>query len=360
MNRMTKILYVTDPGISAKSQIDVLGKFLGAQSKKHTPDLVVVAGDYIDIPDLLRQQEVMRIVEQVNCSEQEAAHIVEAKEAQSGGIPYWRPKQTIAGPSYSLDQMPELYLTMIQAIEMNTSCPIVLNAGNHDLQLLQVVLNYQNSTRVNSGRVYNPEFTVQEINGLRVAGMPGSCESIPFLDSPNYVWDGSIGAKFIELMRAKGSGKIDLLLTHMPPEIQDTEQVLGFGSDRIPDWNFFRKSNVLTSDGDHVGYPITRSLVELMQPSLVLCGHIEEARHARDNTLHAGAVDLLKKSVVVNPGGFHPNWFEKEPVAALVNYADSAVRLVSFIVGEDVVHSISSFDPKPLAQPKKRLEELLQ
>lgn len=243
---------------------------------------------------------------------------------------------------------------MIKSIEANTENAVLLNAGNHDLKVLQEAVKDSKS-----GRVFNPEFTVQEVNGLYVAGMPGSGEEIRFLDEPNYTWNNSIGMYLQQLANAIRTTRTDLLLTHMPPQIQDGEQVLGYGADRIPNWDLFERQRVITTDGKHVGYPDIRQIVEFGKPSLVLSGHIEEARHVRDGTLHSGAVDRVGRSVVVNPGGFYPNWFENEPVGVLVDYDGNSVTSVSFIVGDEVVNSVNGFEAKQSKKRTRSIEDLL-
>lgn len=347
---MTKILYLTDPGISAKYHIDLLGNFLAQHSRKHKPDFVAVGGDYIDIPELLEQKMFRILVEQRGMSKEEARLHIEAEKSKPG-IKFFRPAHPpIPEPWFREDQMYDLYSDMVRVIEANTENAVLLNAGNHDLKVLQ-----QATKDSISKRVFNPEFTIQEINGLYVGGLPGSSEGIRFLNEPNYTWNDSIGIHHQKLRNAMRVTRTDLLLTHMPPQIKDGEQVLGYGSDRIPDWDLFERQRVITTDGRHVGYTVIRQFVEMGNPPLVLSGHVEEARHLRDKTIHSGAVDKVGRSVVVNPGGFYPNWFEKEPVAVLVNYDGISVNSVSFIVGDEVTYSVNEFEGK---QPQRRIRSI--
>lgn len=105
---MTKILYLTDPGISAKYHVDLVGNFLAQQSRNHKPDFVAVAGDYIDIPELLEQNAFTTLVEQRGMSKQEARDYIEAEKAKPG-IRFFRPAHApVPEPWYSEEQMYKL------------------------------------------------------------------------------------------------------------------------------------------------------------------------------------------------------------------------------------------------------------
>jgi len=336
---MTGILYVTDPGVSSTAQIDNLGKFLGFHSKVSKPCLVVVAGDYSDMTDVQEHEYFQQLV-RAGLSEEDAEKRIGEEKAQPG-ISFYRPYQPpIPQPWYAADQLYCLYSDLFRMIESNTDVPIILNPGNHDL-----IRPYQNAFKDSkSGRIFNPEFKVEKLNGMNVAAIPGSQERLRFVDDRTYCWkDLSLNELLRQLTQSvEEHGQLDLLLTHMPPQAYDHESLLGFGCDRTPDWNLLPSRNMITDQGPRVGYNLTRQYVQIHNPHLVLSGHIEEARHAQDGTLRAGAIDKIGASIVVNPGGFFPNWFETSPVGALIDYQDGKVQSVSFIVGEGLSSTVRS------------------
>lgn len=139
--------------------------------------------------------------------------------------------------------------------------PILAIPGNCDPESLHI--NIDNSPAIN---LHARNLVVKNIG---LCGFGGS-NPTPF-DTPLEFEEVQIYDEAKKALEGVTGQKITLFITHAPP--------YGTKTDQLP-------------SGDHVGSKSLRKIIEELQPTLNICGHIHEAR----------GTDKIGKTKIINPG----------------------------------------------------------
>jgi hypothetical protein len=99
----------------------------------------------------------------------------------------------------------------------------------------------------------------------------GGCSKTPF-HTPQEYSESEI-EKMLNCFQKSDDARFHVLVSHSPPAKTKVDRVLV---------------------GLHVGSKAVRRFIEELQPDLVICGHIHEAR----------GIDKIGKSIIINPGPF--------------------------------------------------------
>jgi Icc-related predicted phosphoesterase len=140
----------------------------------------------------------------------------------------------------------------------------------NDVKIVYVPGNFDAKALIDKElrNVYSAHGKCLNLNGVNVIGLGGSPKT-PFF-SP-FDWMESEAAEILKTCyKGCDSGRL-IVLSHAPPHETRVDE---------------------TSTGLHVGSLSLRRFIEEVQPSLVVCGHVHEAR----------GVDILGYTMIVNPG----------------------------------------------------------
>lgn len=263
---MTRILIVTD--IEAKTKDNV--RFLKKLVKKVDPDIVAILGDYFD-QFLLKE-----------CS--------------------------------NIHQVQFLYSDFLRELA-SYRIPVIVNPGNKDVRIFDVV-------SLSHPEITYPRLKSEVVGGLKIYAIPGSEEAI---GDPRIFYVTSLDLLISSLsLFSLSLQNLDILVTHKGPKTDLQNHVYGNGVD----YACFRASErgeiISTSPTNHLalkdnmGSESLRVLFEVIQPRMGVCGHFHEGT----------GVDKIGKSIIINPGSFCENKFNKKHNYAMVIYKQGIQEII--------------------------------
>jgi Icc-related predicted phosphoesterase len=146
--------------------------------------------------------------------------------------------------------------------------PIYFIDGNHEY--FPLLLNYTEPAEIADGLIYLPRGTIKEIDGMKVGFCGGGTSIDKIMRTPGYNWFPEEKITRTDVQSFKNVGKLDLLVTHVPPASYMKENpnagdigiVMSFG---FPS-DFIDSCSYMVGDiWDMVGNPP------------LICGHLHKA-----------------------------------------------------------------------------------